>query len=93
MYSWLGARKWDLLTPVFWRLCLTGFTFAQPFLVTKAVAFASAPTSQPYDNYGYGLIGAYAIVYTGIAVCSSTFPFGGSLLNPNRLRMVSIITE
>jgi len=50
------------------RLCLTGFRFAQPFLVHAAVAFLTAPAGTNTANYGYGLIGAYAIVYIGIAV-------------------------
>ena len=50
------------------RLFLIAFTYAQPFLINAAIKFASLPESQPYDNIGYGLIGAYFLVYTGIAV-------------------------
>lgn len=50
------------------RLCLLGFTFAQPFLVTKAVNLAGAPSTTAYNNIGYGLIGAYVLVYVGIGV-------------------------
>lgn len=44
------------------------FTYTQPFLVKQGIALAGMPEIQPYNNFGYGLIGAYAIVYTGIAV-------------------------
>jgi hypothetical protein len=50
------------------KLFEIGFTYSQPFLVNAAIKLASQPQMQPYDNTGYGLIGAYAIVYTGIAV-------------------------
>lgn len=53
------------------KLCYIGFTYAQPFLITQAIALASTPEIQRYDNLGYGLIGAYVIVYTGIAVSLS----------------------
>jgi hypothetical protein len=51
---------------------MMGFTFAQPFLVSRAIALTTAPPTERNDNFGYGLIGAYAIVYTGIAVCGLT---------------------
>lgn len=73
MYTWIGVQKWDILAPVFPRLCQIGFTFSQPFLVTRAIDLASAPNSQTYNNVGYGLIGAYALVYTGIAVRTTLF--------------------
>jgi ATP-binding cassette, subfamily C (CFTR/MRP), member 1 len=52
------------------KLFQIGFTYTQPFLISAAIRLASLPQGQPYDNIGYGLIGAYAIVYTGIAVSS-----------------------
>lgn len=60
------------MAAVFPRLCLMGFTFAQPFLVTKAVNLAAAPSTQVYNNIGYGLIGAYLLVYVGIGVSKTS---------------------
>lgn len=55
-----------LLLPVLPRLCLTGFTFAQPFLITALIQYLSDNTAS--KNNGYGLIGASFLVYGGIAV-------------------------
>lgn len=78
MYTWMYVQKRDLCLPIFWRLCLIGFTFSQPFLVTRAIELASTPSSSKSNNSGYGLIGAYALVYIGIAVSPSLL-FGSSL--------------
>lgn len=40
----------------------------QPIMIKQAVTFAATPQGKPYDNYGYGLVGAFAIVYTCLAV-------------------------
>jgi len=48
------------------RLCLTAFTFAQPFLVNATLRLMDRP--DPDTNHGKGLIGAWALVYLGIAV-------------------------
>ncbi|KAK7450770.1 ABC transporter [Colletotrichum acutatum] len=61
------------LSPILPRLCLTVFTFAQPFLINTTVAYV-AQTS-PDANYGRGLIGAWALVYLGIAVSTSVYQY------------------
>lgn len=48
------------------RLCLTAFTFSQPFLINATLNFVSQP--DPDSAYGKGLIGAWALIYLGIAV-------------------------
>lgn len=65
---WYAALAPALLAPVLPRLCLSGFTFAQPFLINKAIVLAADPTGQPYDNYADGLIVAFIFVYSGLAV-------------------------
>lgn len=64
----LGALKWPLLSIVFPRACLIGFTFCQPFLINRAITLAMEPVTEHTTNMGYGLIAAYVIVYVGIAV-------------------------
>lgn len=60
------AYLFSFLAPIIPRLCLTVFTFSQPFLINKTVKFAGQ--ADPDRNYGKGLIGAWALVYLGIAV-------------------------
>lgn len=50
------------------RLALIGFNFCQPFLINRAVTFSQQSSSTQTKNIGYGLIGAYVIVFVGIAV-------------------------
>jgi len=57
-----------LLSAVLPRLCLTGFRFAQPFLITRAIDYVE--NSLEEKSTGYGLIASAAIVYIGIAVSS-----------------------
>ena len=62
--------KWPILAVVPPRLCLMAFNFCQPFLINRAVTFSQQSTSAQTANIGYGLIGAYVLVYVGIAVRS-----------------------
>ncbi|KAF4774111.1 ABC transporter [Colletotrichum scovillei] len=61
------------LSPILPRLCLTVFTFAQPFLINTTVAYVAR--TSPDANYGRGLIGAWALVYLGIAVSTSVYQY------------------
>ncbi|KAK6211651.1 ABC transporter [Colletotrichum tabaci] len=61
------------LAPVIPRLSLTVFTFAQPFLINTTVTFVS--NENPDANYGRGLIGAWVLVYLGIAVSNSVYQY------------------
>jgi ATP-binding cassette, subfamily C (CFTR/MRP), member 1 len=45
-----------------------GFLLAQPFLVNTMLRYIQNHIDYPI-SYGYGIIGAYGIVYIGIAVC------------------------
>ena len=61
----LQTLKWPLLMPVLPRLAVMAFIYCQPLLVTR---FLNYLESDEDTNIGHGLIGAYAIVYFGIAV-------------------------
>ncbi|KAI9838545.1 MAG: hypothetical protein M1819_004854 [Sarea resinae] len=61
---------WPILRAVFPRLCLIGFTYAQPALISKIVEFAEQTQNHSNKNVGYGLIGATFLTYCGIALSS-----------------------
>ncbi|KAL8873713.1 MAG: hypothetical protein Q9174_000860 [Haloplaca sp. 1 TL-2023] len=50
-----------------------GFNFSQPFLITRAIEFNQQPVTQETTNQGYGLIGAYFLVYVGIAISTTQY--------------------
>lgn len=68
----------DVTAMIPMRLALVGFTFAQPFLFTRAIDYLSQQNHDATDNIGYGLIAATFIIYTGIAV-SETVPSPSTL--------------
>ncbi|POR34539.1 Multidrug resistance-associated protein 1 [Tolypocladium paradoxum] len=70
MNAWVGAFAPALLAPIFPRLCVMGFTYAQPFLIKQAVSLAATPDAQPFNNWGYGLIGAFTLVSWAIPMAS-----------------------
>lgn len=53
------------------RLLQMGFRYAQPFLLTRTIAFAN-DEGQP-DSIGWGLTGAFFIVLLGVAVSNGLF--------------------
>ncbi|KAH8602264.1 P-loop containing nucleoside triphosphate hydrolase protein [Bisporella sp. PMI_857] len=65
--------RWPIVAPIFPRLCLTAFNFCQPFLLERAIRLSAEPINQDTNNYGYGLIGAYILVYIGIAIVTGQF--------------------
>ena len=65
--------KWHLLTPILPRLALIGFTFSQPFLIKSILNWLETPFHATSANKGYGLIGASALIYTGIAVSTGWY--------------------
>lgn len=62
------SHMWSFLSPVIPRLCLSAFTFAQPFLINTTVSLADQRDS--IGDLGKYLIGAWALVYLGVAVCN-----------------------
>lgn len=49
------------------------FNFCQPFLINRAVSYAEQSKTPQTMNIGYGLIGAYVLVYIGIAVSTGQY--------------------
>ena len=54
--------------PVIPRLILIGFTLCQPLLVNRFLDYLQNSAKEQDANIGYGLIGAYGLVYFGMAV-------------------------
>ncbi|KAK1728937.1 ABC transporter [Colletotrichum acutatum] len=63
--------KWQLLAVVLPRLFLLGFTICQPLILNRFLDFLQHPSES--TNYGYGLVGAYGLVYLGISISSSFY--------------------
>jgi hypothetical protein len=53
------------------RLAITGFTYSQTFLINAAISYLETPAPLRNVNHAYGLIGATAFIYVGIAVGSA----------------------
>ncbi|PQE21894.1 ABC transporter protein [Rutstroemia sp. NJR-2017a BVV2] len=72
------------------RLVLVAFSIAQPFLIQDAINFVEDGTEP--NRYGYGLIGAFAITYIGIAVSTAWYQYLTSrVLSMIRAGLISII--
>ncbi|GAM84988.1 hypothetical protein ANO11243_029910 [Dothideomycetidae sp. 11243] len=69
----LREYKWTFLAGVLPRLALTGFTFAQPFLVTRFLSYESNRDARDAGATGTWLIVAYAGVYIGIAISQAGY--------------------
>lgn len=68
----LRALKWPLLSVVPPRACLIALNFCQPLLINRAIILSIDDVTQKSIDVGYGLIGAYVLVYIGIAVCETS---------------------
>ena len=59
--------RWQLLLSAMPRLVLIGPKYAQPFLLDRTITYVSNRNDQP-ANVGLALVGAYVIVYVGLAI-------------------------
>jgi ATP-binding cassette subfamily C (CFTR/MRP) protein 1 len=71
VFALVRALKWPLLAGIPPRLCLIGFTFAQPFLINTIIDYLDQPSDEASKNVGSGLISATALIYVGLAVSFS----------------------
>lgn len=63
----------SLVLPVIPRLALTAFRFCQPFLIHTLLNYLRKSDQSLPENYGYGLIAAAFLIYSGIAVSTSCY--------------------
>ncbi|KAF4957433.1 hypothetical protein FSARC_11314 [Fusarium sarcochroum] len=73
MLTVFRTLKGPILSIIFPRLCFIGFTFCQPFLISTTLAWAESDSDSDDRNEGYGLIGAWFIVFVGLAVTSGQY--------------------
>ena len=73
LWASLRGSYQSLLLIVFPRLCLVGFTIAQPLLINRAVSLLLKPDSQEKTNAGRALIGATALIYLGLAFSTAFY--------------------
>ncbi|KAI5243109.1 putative multidrug resistance protein, partial [Aureobasidium subglaciale] len=71
LWSTLVCLKWPLLAPAIPRLAMIGFNYSQPFLITRIINYVQ--NEERDKNIGYGLIGAAAIIYIGIAISNGRY--------------------
>ncbi|KAF9876316.1 ABC transporter [Colletotrichum karsti] len=71
--TWLRVFAGPMSAAVIPKLFQIGFNYAQPLLIQQAIELAGLPQTREYDNRGFGLIGAYVLVYTGIAVSTGQY--------------------
>lgn len=64
------AMLLPLATAVLPRLTLIFFRYMQPLLIQRVSLFVAQPVTDFTTNQGWGLTGAYGLVYLGIAVSS-----------------------
>ncbi|KAI1419772.1 P-loop containing nucleoside triphosphate hydrolase protein [Xylaria sp. FL1777] len=60
--------RWEVFLIVFPKLAYVALSLSQPFLIQEAVGFVQNTQPEKNNNVGYGLIGGFALVYTGLAV-------------------------
>ncbi|KAJ3485862.1 hypothetical protein NLG97_g6733 [Lecanicillium saksenae] len=65
-----GLKSWKkaILALIFPRLCMTGFNYAQPFIIRHMVL---SHQQQDLNSFKGGLVGATFIAYTGAAMCQA----------------------
>ncbi|KAJ4116110.1 hypothetical protein NW768_011082 [Fusarium equiseti] len=73
MFTVFRTLKGPLLAIVFPRLCFIGFTFCQPFLISATLAWVERDSDSDDTNQGYGLIGAWFLVFVGLAVTTGQY--------------------
>ncbi|PYI12596.1 hypothetical protein BO78DRAFT_392440 [Aspergillus sclerotiicarbonarius CBS 121057] len=64
----LKAFKWQVFAVIPPRVMLAALNICQPLLLERSLSFSEQAVNKNTDNIGYGLIGAYILVYIGLGV-------------------------
>ena len=69
----LRAYLWPYLSAILPRLCLSAFTFCQPFLISATLEFLNSSPTTESRLHGPALVGAYVLTYMGMAICTAVY--------------------
>ncbi|KAH6893257.1 P-loop containing nucleoside triphosphate hydrolase protein [Thelonectria olida] len=72
-FTTIRVLKWELFSITPPRLAMIALSISQPFLISNALRFLSAPASAATQNLGYGLVGAFAFVFIGAAIMTAWY--------------------
>lgn len=89
MYSLMTALRWNLLSPMVPRLILIAFTIGQPLCLRRFLDYLQGDEGNV--NVGYGMIGAYFLIYFGIAVRHSSNAKDGIHIDISKLDIFRIL--
>ncbi|RDW76399.1 putative ABC multidrug transporter [Aspergillus mulundensis] len=64
----LKTFKWQICAAIPYRAFLVALNICQPLLLHRSLSFSTEPVNSTTTNIGYGLIGAYILVYTGLGI-------------------------
>ncbi|KAH8664569.1 ABC transporter [Xylariales sp. PMI_506] len=64
----LWSLRWEVLAIVVPKLCYVGLSVSQTYLIQTTVSWVQEAESPTSKSRGYGLIGAFAFVYIGLAL-------------------------
>ncbi|ETS76400.1 hypothetical protein PFICI_11787 [Pestalotiopsis fici W106-1] len=73
MRAILTTLWWPILGTLVPRILLLAFTICQPVLLQALIRYLGEPSTPESESIGKGLIGAYALVYIGIAVTTGAY--------------------
>ncbi|KAL4952600.1 P-loop containing nucleoside triphosphate hydrolase protein [Aspergillus filifer] len=64
----LKTFKWPICAAIPPRALLVALNICQPLLLHRSLSYSIEPVNSATNNIGYGLIGAYILVYVGLGV-------------------------
>ena len=64
----MSCLRWEIFAIIPPRLTSIAFNYAQPFLIAAAIKYLETSVNNRNIDHAYGLIGATALIYLGIAV-------------------------
>lgn len=74
VYACIQSLSWDIGAIVVPKFACVGLSLSQAYLIKTAIEFVQNDSKTPsHLNHGYGLIGAFALVFFGFAVYSTNY--------------------